>query len=274
MRARLLNVLEQPELADEGFLRLVAVVLMTFGGVFFFRLRAVPVLVACLAGGVLVLLALWVGFHGLGVRQVGSYMPSTARGLAVALLVFCLMPPGIPLLLAALLAALAITVEAVERKAPEPLALSGVTVAWLLAWIWQVRAGTPFIAPFDFHQLDEPIALWVKFQAAIDPVRVYAGQVAGPLGATSFGLVAIATLLVSYARAVSGHVVLWFYVPVLAVALLGRLPLNVYLLDAPGLAFVGLLAADARRLPDTVAWRVMTGFLGGAVAATPIPKDW
>ena len=267
MRTRLLDFLEQPETANEGLLRLVAVLLMASGGLFFFRLRAVPVLLSCVVGGALILLALWAGFHLLGARQLGSYMPGPARGLAAAILVFCLMPPGVPLLLAALLAALAVTFEAVEHRAPARLALSGVTAAWLLAWIWQVRGGTSFIAPFDFHQLDEPVTLWVKFQTAIDPVRTYAGQVAGPLGATSFGLVAIATLLVAYARGVSWHVVLWFYFPVLAAAMAARLPLNVYLLNAPALAFVALLAADARRLPEPVAWKVITGLLGGAVAA-------
>lgn len=268
VRRRLLNFLEQPELADEGVLRLVAALLMATAGLFFFRLNAVPVLGACAVGGGSVLLALWAGFHRLGVRQVGSYLPGTARGMAVAVLVFCLMPPGIPLLLAALLAALAVAVEAVERKALVPLALSGVTAAWLLAWTWQARSGASFIAPFDFHPLDEPVSLWVKFQTAIDPVRTYAGQVAGPLGATSVGVVAIATVLVSYARGVSLYVVLSFYLPVLVTSLLGHLPLNVYLLSAPALVLVGLIAADPRHLPRPVAWRIVTGFVGGAVAGT------
>jgi hypothetical protein len=144
--------------------------------------------------------------------------------------------------------------------------LSGVTAAWLLAWVWQARAGGTFIAPFDFHPLDEPLTLWARFQTAIDPVRAYAGQVAGPFGATSVGLVAIATLLVSYARGVSWHLLLSFYAPVVLLAIVGHLPFNVYLLNAPGLVFVGLVAADARRLPRTAAWRVITGFIGGAVA--------
>ncbi|MGI8610187.1 MAG: hypothetical protein ACR2MY_13365 [Candidatus Dormibacteria bacterium] len=268
MRRRLLSFLEQPELADEGILRLFAGLLMAAAGLFFFRFQAVPVLVACVVGGGLVISGLWAGFHRLGVRQVGAYIPGTARGMAVAILAFCLMPPGIPPLLAGLLAAFAVGVEAVQRRALVPLALSGVTAAWLLAWIWQARTGSTFIAPFDFHPLDEPVTLWVKFQTAIDPVRTYAGQVAGPLGATSVGLVAIATVLVSYARGVSWYLVLSFYLPVLLVALVGHLPLNVYLLNAPALAFVGLVAADPRHLPRTVAWRLITGFVGGAVAST------
>jgi len=171
------------------------------------------------------------------------------------------------LILAALLAALAVAVEAVEKKALVPLALSGVTVAWLLAWLWQYRTGTPYIAPFDFHVLDEPITLWVRFQTTIEPVRTYAGQVAGPLGATSFGLAAIATLLLSYARAVSWHLVLAFYLPVLVMTLLGQHPLPVYLLNAPALVFVALLAADSRRLPGSVAWRLAMGLLGGTTSA-------
>ena len=267
MRARVRTFLTHPEVVDEDLLRLIAAILLAIGGIFFFRLRALPTLAACAIGGSVVLAMLWGGFHRLGLRALGGYWPGTTRGLAVALLVFCLAPPGLPWLLAALLGALAVAVEAVEKKALVPLALSGVTAAWVLAWLWQARTGSPYIAPFDFHVLDEPVTLWVRFQATIEPVRAYAGQVAGPLGATSFGLAAIATLLLSYARAVSWHLVLAFYLPVLVVTLLGQRPFTVYLLSAPALVFVALVAADARRLPRSAGWRLGMGLLGGAVSA-------
>ncbi|HEY8740132.1 MAG TPA: hypothetical protein VIN56_06045, partial [Candidatus Dormibacteraeota bacterium] len=268
MRTRLQRFLAQPDLTGDGLPRLLAALLLTAGGVFFFRVRALPVLAACVAGGGLVLALLWAAFHRLGLRPLGPYWPGVHRGLAVTLLAFCLMPPGIPAYLAALLAALAVGVEAVEHKALVPLAFSGVTAAWLLAGLWQARAGSPYIAPFDFHVLDEPVALWVRFDTVIDPVRAYAGQVAGPLGATSFGLAALGTLLLSYARKLSWHTVLAFYVPISAICVVARLPLNVYLFNAPALVFAAVIAADARRLPRTIPWRVVTGFLGGAVAAT------
>ena len=246
---------------------MIATLLLVAGALFFFRLRAVPELAASVAGGAVLLGALWAGFHRLGIRPLGGYWPGAARGMSAALLLFCLLPPGLPWGLAFLLAALAVAVEGVEKKALVPLALSGVTVAWLLAWLWQYRTAAPFIAPFDFHVLDEPITLWVRFQTAIEPVRSYAGQVAGPLGATSFGLAAVATLLLSYARAVSWHLVLGFYLPVLAVVAAGQRPPAVYLLDAPALVFVALIAADARRLPRSALWRVGMGLGGGAICA-------
>lgn len=198
---------------------------------------------------------------------MGSYWPGVYHGMAAALLVFCLMPPGIPFLLAALLAALAVAIEGVERRALVPLAASGVTAAWLLAWLWQSGSGSPFIAPFDFHVLDEPITLWVKFATAIDPVRAYAGQAAGPLGATSFGLVALGALLLSFTRAVSWQSVLAFYAPVAVVCLIGHLPLQVYLVDGPALLFAIFVSGESRRLPRTISWRVATGLVGGVVAA-------
>jgi hypothetical protein len=267
VKARLRRFLAQPEIADEGLLRLGGSLLLAAGGVFFFRQRALPILAACAAGGGLVLALLWAGFHRLGIRPMGSYWPGVYQGMAAALLVFCLMPPGIPPPLAFLLAALAVAVEGVERRALVPLAASGVTAAWLLAWLWQSRSGSPFIAPFDFHVLDEPIALWVKFATAIDPVRTYAGQAAGPLGATSFGLVAIGTLLLSFSRAISWQSVLAFYAPVALLCLIGHLPLQVYIVDGPALLFAVFVAGESRRLPRTIPWRVATGLGGGAVAA-------
>jgi len=163
--------LTQPEVVDEDSLRVVAALLLAAGALFFFRLRAVPELAASVAGGALLMGAIWGGFHRLGIRALGGYWPGAARGLSAALLLFCLLPPGLPWGLAVLLSALAVAVEGVEKKALVPLALSGVTTAWLLAWLWQSRTATPFIAPFDFHVLDEPITLWVRFQTAIEPVR-------------------------------------------------------------------------------------------------------
>lgn len=267
MKARLWRFLAQPELADDGLLRLLGTLLLAAGGVFFFRQRALPVLVACTAAGALVLVLLWAGFRRLGLRPLGSFWPGTYQGLATAVLVFCLMPPGIPLLLAAVLGALAVSIEAVERRALVPLAAGGVMAAWLLAWLWQSRTGAPFIAPFDFHVLDEPITLWVKFATAIDPVRTYAGQAAGPLGATSFGLVALAVLLLSFSRAISWHAVVSFYVPIAALSVVGHLPFHVYLVDGPALVFAALVGGESRRLPRAVPWRVATGLVGGLVAA-------
>jgi hypothetical protein len=267
VKARLQRFLAQPELEDEGLLRLACTVLLAAAGLFFFRQRALPVLLGCMVGGGLLLALLWAGFHRLGMRPFGSYWPGLYQGLVTAMLVFCVMPPGIPPVLAALLAALAVAIEGVERRALVPLAASGVTAAWLLAWVWQSRTGTPFIAPFDLHVLDEPVTLWVRFSTAIDPVRIYAGQAAGPLGATSFGLVAIVTLLLSYARAVSWQAVLAFYAPIALLCLVDRLPLHVYLVDGPALLFAAVVAGQSRRLPRTVPWRVATGLLGGVVAA-------
>jgi hypothetical protein len=265
--ARSQRFLAQPELAREGLVRLLGTLLLAAGGVFFFRQRALPVLAACAAAGALLLGLLWAGFHRLGLRPLGKFWPGSTQGLATAVLVFCLMPPGIPLPLAALLAALAVAVEAAEKRALVPLAASGVTAAWLLAWLWQSRSGAPFIAPFDYHVLDEPITLWVKFATAIDPVRTYAGQVAGPLGATSFGLVALATLLLSFSRAISWPAVIAFYAPIAVLCLVAQLPLHVYIVDGPALVFAALVGGESRRLPRTVAWRVATGVMGGLVAA-------
>jgi len=267
VRHWLRTFLTQPEVVDEDLLRLASTVILVAAACFFFRVRALTQLAACAAGGGLVLAGLWAGFHRLGLRALGGYRPGVVRGAGVTLLVFCVLPPGLPWLLALLLGALAVAVEAVQRRTLVPLALSGVMVSWTLGWLWQARTGAQYIAPFDFHQLDEPITLWVRFQTVIEPLRSYAGQVAGPLGATSFGLVAIATLLLSYARAVSWHLVAGFYAPVLLFAALGQRPLSVYLLDAPALVFVALLAADPRRLPRSALWRVGIGLGGGAFTA-------
>src|SRR5206468_2542046 len=109
-------------------------------------------------------------------------------------------------------------------QAAMPLALGGVLIGWLLAWTWQWRAGNGPVAPFDLRPLGDPIQLWQRFQIAIDPARLYTGNVAGPLGVTSFGLVALCALLLGFSRQISWPYVLAFFAPPAALALLTRQP--------------------------------------------------
>jgi hypothetical protein len=256
------------ESIDEWRLRLPIAIVLSGAAVLFFRELALEALGAALGGGLLVLVALYLGFHQLGIRVVDRVWPGVSRALATALIVGCVCPPGLPLPLVAALGSAAVLIEGVQRRLVVPLALGGVLLAWPVAWLWHASAGQPLLAPFQLKPLDEPIMLWTRFQLAVDPVRLYTGNVAGALGGTSFGLAALAFLVLAYARRSSWIYLLAFYMPPLAALVATRQPLTVYLLSGEAMLLAGVVAAELRKLPRAWQWHVGSGAVAGAISAT------
>jgi hypothetical protein len=261
------DLIIQPETVNDGPVRLGIAVVLSGAAVLFFRQEALQFLVASALGALLVLGALYVGYHLIGLRQAGRLWPGFSRGLATGLLFFCLCPPGLPLPLVVALAALAVLVEGWLLGLMVPLAISGVMVAWPLAWLWHVHAGGGYLSPFQLRPQLEPIALWTKFQLELDSVRLYTGNVAGSLGSTSFGLAMLGFLILAFLRRASWLFLLAFYVPIAAVIALTRNSLPVYLISGTAVVFAGLVAAEVRRLPLRTRWRLGAGGAAGLLTA-------
>ncbi|MFY9615131.1 MAG: hypothetical protein WAT58_06990, partial [Candidatus Dormiibacterota bacterium] len=252
---------------DESRLRLGIAVLLSLGALYFFRLSAAETLGAALGSGLAVLVVLYIGFHQVGLREFSRLWPGASRGLATALLVACLCPPGLPHALVAALSALAVLSEGVQRRLGAPVALNGVLIAAGIAWLWWARTDMTLVAPITMRPQDEPIMLWTQFQLQIDPLRLYAGNVAGPIGATSFGLATVGVLVLGYARRVSWLYLAGFLVaPVVALSV-NHQPLEVYLLCGEGVVLVGIVGAEVGRLPQAWHFRLAVGLLGGAITA-------
>jgi hypothetical protein len=246
--------------------RLGIAVVLSGAAVLFFRQEALSRLLAGALGALLVVGILYIGYHRIGLRRAGRAWPGFSRGLATGLLFFCLCPPGLPLVLVAALAALAVLVEGWLRGLRAPVALSGVMIAWALAWIWHVRAGDGYISPFQLRPQLEPIALWTGFQLELDSVRLYTGNVAGALGSTSFGLAMLGFLVLAFLRRASWLFLLAFFAPIAAVMALTRNSLPAYVINGTAVVFAGLVAAEVRTLPLGTAWRVGAGAGAGLLA--------
>lgn len=199
-----------------------------------------------------------------------KFMPRPeASPLIAAVVGVGLVGPGAPLLVSAEIAVLAVVVEVLRaRYAPAVRAQAG-----LFAWavIAAVTRGAPFayINPANGATFKDPVAIWLHFFSAsaqpIDPVRLYVGNVGGPVFATSLMAVAIGVAWLAYARRLSPIVALAF--------LLGAIiPIAyfhwdfVFQLDSGPTWFVGaLILSDRRLLPDSWAARPMLGFAAGAI---------
>jgi hypothetical protein len=131
-----------------------------------------------------------------------------------------------------------------------------------LLFVIQRQLGIGFINPFDGRHLDDPLTLWYRLQIIIDPVKLYVGNVPGPIGVTSMGAVLIGVTYLWYTRKISLGVVSGFLVGIVAVTLAIRSDVGFQLASGPSLFLAGYIAADRRRvaLPEPYT------FLFGAAA--------
>ncbi len=135
-----------------------------------------------------------------------------------------------------------------------------------------VTRGAPFayVNPVTGKAFSDPIWIWYHYfgpQAApIDPVRLYVGNVRGPVFATSLLAVAIAIAWLAYARRLSLVVLAAFVLGALVPIYLYHWDLVFQLDSGPTWFVAGLLLADRRLLPGSWAVRPVLGLAAGVLA--------
>jgi len=151
-------------------------------------------------------------------------------------------------------------------------AIRAQTGLFAFACVALITRGAPYayVNPLTGREFADPINIWYHFfspsSAPIDPIRMYVGNVPGPVFATSLLAVAIGVAWLMYARRVS--------LVVLVAFLLGALvPIYwfhwdyLFQLDSGPTWFVAaLLLADRRLLPGSWAIRPVLGFGAGLLA--------
>jgi Na+-transporting NADH:ubiquinone oxidoreductase subunit NqrB len=232
-------------------------------GLVIFKVPAAQMLaVAAAAGCVGVLAGAWFWRR--------QFRRSAASPLIAAMFGVALVGAGAGLLVTAEIAALAVVLEVLRvRYMPVIRAQAGLLAYAAIALLTR---GQPFayISPANGNSFTEPIATWYRFfsgaSAPIDPIRLYVGNVPGPVFATSLLAVAVGVAWLAYARRVSLIVLLAF----LAGASLAIYTFHwnyLFQLDSGPTWFVaGLLLADRRLLPDSWSIRPVLGFAAGLFA--------
>ena len=230
-------------------------------GLIIFKLPALEMLLVAAAAGAIGQLASRFIFRGFFPKPESS--PFIAALIGVALV-----GPAGSLLITAEVAVAAVVLELVRsRYAPAVHAQPGLIAFAAIALL--TRGGAmSYVNPSGASNL-EPIAIWRLFPpsaAPIDPIRLYVGNVPGPVFATSLMAVVIGIAWLAYAKRLS---------PVVAVGfLLGAIvPIALYhwdfvfQLDSGPLWFVGaMVLSDRRQLPDSWAIRPILGFAAGFVS--------
>ena len=241
----------------------LAVLPAVVAGIVIFKVPAAQILgVALAAGSVGVLIGYWF------LRS--QFRGSVASPLLAAVFGVALIGAGAGLAVAAEVAALAVVLELLRvRYMPAIRAQSGLLAYAVVAVLTR---GLPFVYvnPANGARFGEPIATWYRFfspaSAPIDPIRLYVGNVPGPVFATSLLAVAVGVAWLAYSRRMSLVVLVAFLAGAgLAIYTFHWDPL--FQLDSGPTWFVaGLLLADRRLLPDSWSIRPVLGFAAGLFA--------
>jgi Na+-transporting NADH:ubiquinone oxidoreductase subunit NqrB len=191
-----------------------------------------------------------------GVALIGPAAPLTTRLGELEI-------PGVPILIAVL----AVTLELLRaRYIPAVRAQAGL-MAYAAIWFLSRAAPRAYVDPSASNPLD-PIAYWFNYfrsedSMPVDAIRLYVGNVPGPVFATSMLAVIIGLAWLAYSRRLS--------LAALGAFLVGALiPIQLYhwnplfhLDSGPTWFVAGLLLADRKLLPGPWAIRPLLGFVAG-----------
>jgi len=248
----------QPESGPPSLVAGLALTPPVIAGVAFFRLTALEMLGIALAAGLAAHLV---------ARLLGQ--PLDGSPLLPALVGVALVGSGATLPWAASVAALAAVLELGRARVVPAARLQVGTVAYALVLLLGHGAPAAYVSPGGASG-PEPIRLWQQFfgggEAPIDPVRLYAGDVAGPIFATSMLAVAVGAAWLWYSRRLSLLTVLTFLAGAMVPIVLERWSIGYHLESGPLWFAAALVLADRRTLPASKVGRPLLGLAAGVVA--------
>jgi len=255
----------KPATLPNDLITAIALVPPVAAGLIIFKLPALEMLAVALAAGIAAYLAARFMWRGQGGRAPASAIIAAVFGVS-------LIGAAAGLLVAAEIAALAAVLELLRARYM-PL-IRGQAGLLAFAGIVLITRGAPFtyVNPNGGSLTEplEPIATWnrVLHQSpwAIDPIRLYVGNVPGPIFATSLLAVAIGIAWLAYARRVSLVVLITFLLGSMAAVYTFHWEFLFQLDSGPTWFVAGLLLADRRLLPDSWVIRPLLGLVAGFAA--------
>jgi hypothetical protein len=232
-------------------------------GLIIFKAPALEMLAAALAAGAI--------GQSFGMLVWRKHRPRVRSSPVIAAVVgVALVGAGAGLVTSVEIAVIAVILELLRARFAPAIRLQ--TGLFSYACVALISRGAPFkyVNPASAQPFGDPINVWYHFfspaSAPIDPVRLYVGNVPGPVFATSLLAVAIGAAWFAYARRLSLVVLITF----LAGGLFAVYTLHwdyLFQLDSGPTWFVAaLILADRRLLPGSWAIRPFMGLAAGLLA--------
>ena len=239
-------LLVQPEQLSYDLAYALALAPLVATGLIFFRQDAVLIFAVAFLAGVVCLLALQLGRLTFGLPAWVGH--KATHPLVASFLIACFLSPHTPLWLAASGVMIFVLLDTIVWPQLQRVMLHPALIVFGLLFIAERQIGVTFVNPFDGRRLSDPLTLWYHLRIIVDPVKLYVGNVPGPLGATSAGAVLLGLIYLWYARKISLGIVLGFLTGVAIPAAVIGSDVAFQLSSGPALFVVGLIAADRRRV--------------------------
>ncbi|MDQ6712028.1 MAG: RnfABCDGE type electron transport complex subunit D [Candidatus Dormibacteraeota bacterium] len=239
-------LLVQPEQLNYDLAYALALLPLIIAGIVFFTQDALLLFAIAFLAGIVCLLALqlarltfglpaWVGFKA-------------THPLVASILIACFFSPRTPAWIGALMVILFVAIDTVLWPQLRRVMIHPALIVFGVLYLVQLPLHVSYVNAFDGHRLDDPLLLWYKLQIVIDPVKLYVGNLPGPIGVTSAAAVLLGVTYLWYTRKISLGVVVGFLCGVAALAIAIRSDLGFQLASGPSLFLAGYIAADRRRL--------------------------
>lgn len=241
----------------------IALTAPVIAGLIIFKVAAAETLVVALAiGGAAQIVFGWLWRRGETKRPTSPLM--------AALFGVALVGVGSTISISIEIAVVAVALELLRaRFVPAIRAQTGLFAYAVVAAITR-GAQAIYINPASDRPFADPISTWYNFftpaAAPIDPIRLYVGNVPGPVFATSLMAVIIGAAWLAYARRVSLVVLVTFLAGALVPIYLWHWDYLFQLDSGPTWFVAALVLADRRLLPDSWAVRPVIGLAAGILA--------
>jgi Na+-translocating ferredoxin:NAD+ oxidoreductase subunit D len=239
-------LLVQPEQLNYDLAYALALLPLVIAGIVFFLQDALLLFAISFLAGIVCLLALqlarltfglpaWIGFKA-------------THPLVASVLIACFFPPRTPAWVAATMVIVFIVIDTILWPQLQRVMVHPALIVFGILFLIQRQLGFGYVNPFDGRHIDDPLMFWFHGFGVYDPVKVYFGNVPGPIGVTSAGAVLLGVTYLWYTRKISLGVVTGFLVGIAALALVIRSDLGFQLASGPSLFLAGYIAADRRRV--------------------------
>ena len=241
----------------------LALLLPVAAGLIIFKTPAAKILAVAVGGGVIGILVAQLLWR----RQ----RPGPGAGTLISAVVgVALVGAGASLIYSIEIVVVAVVLELLRARYIPAIRAQAGLIAFAVVTLATRGATLTYVDPNGGANARDPIATWDQLfhQSAwtLDPIRLYVGNVPGPVFATSLLAVAVGIAWLAYARRVSLVVLVAFLVGALV-------PIYIYHWDplfqldsGPTWFVAGLLLANRQFLPESWGLRPMLGFAVGVFA--------
>jgi Na+-transporting NADH:ubiquinone oxidoreductase subunit NqrB len=232
-------------------------------GLVIFKAPAAEMLGVAVAAGVVGLVVSAVLWRHHRPRHVGGALIASLFGVA-------LVGAGASLVVSVEIVVLATILELLRARYIPAIRAQAGLIAFAVVLLVTRGAPLTYFDPNGTTNARDPIDTWYQLfhQSAwtLDPVRLYVGNVPGPVFATSLLAVAVGVAWLAYARRVSLVVLVAFLIGALIPIYTFHWDPLFQLDSGPTWFVAGLLLANRSQLPESWALRPMLGFAGGLFA--------